>query len=119
MSKAFKRWSNLVRIPNWNRSCWRKGALHETARHAVVLYVDEKTGIQALDRTQPMLPLRAAKPHSWTNEYIRYGTRTLLASLDIATGKVIAHVRKRRKRTAVNRTATRCPPMPFSSASKS
>ena len=62
---------------------------------------------------QPMRPLRAAKPHSWNNEYTRHGTRTLLASLDFATGKVIAHVRKGRKRTAVNRTATRCPPMPI------
>ena len=64
--------------------------------NAVVLCVDEKTGIQALDRTQPMLPLRATKPRSWTNEYVRHGTRTLLASLDIGTGRVIAHVRKRR-----------------------
>lgn len=64
--------------------------------NAVVLCVDEKTGIQALDRTQPMLPLRATKPRSWTNEYVRHGTRTLLASLEISTGRVIAHVRKRR-----------------------
>jgi transposase len=64
--------------------------------NAVVLCMDEKTGIQALDRTQPMLPLRAAKPRGWTNEYVRHGTRTLLASLDIATGRVIAHVRKQR-----------------------
>jgi transposase len=64
--------------------------------NAVVLCVDEKTGIQALDRTQPMLPLRAAKPRSWTDEYVRHGTRTLLASLDVATGRVFAHVRKRR-----------------------
>jgi hypothetical protein len=42
--------------------------------NAVVLCVDEKTGIQALDRTQPMLPLRATKPRSWTNEYVRHGT---------------------------------------------
>jgi DDE superfamily endonuclease len=42
-------------------------------------------GKQALDRTQPMLPLRATKPRSWINEYVRHGTRTLLASLDIGT----------------------------------
>src|SRR5271166_2796281 len=64
--------------------------------NVVVLCMDEKTGIQALDRTQPMLPQRATKPRSWTNEYVRHGTRTLLASLDIGTGRVIAHVRKRR-----------------------
>lgn len=60
--------------------------------NAVVLCVDEKTGIQALDRTQPMLPLRAKKPRSWSNEYVRHGTRTLLAALEIKTGKVTAHV---------------------------
>src|ERR1700730_12379492 len=64
--------------------------------NALVLCVDEKTGIQALDRTQPLLPLRAKKPRSWTNEYARHGTQTLLAALEIATGKVIAHVRDRR-----------------------
>ena len=63
--------------------------------NAVVLCVDEKTGIQALDRTQPMLPLRAAKPRSWTNECAARNAH-LLASLDVATGRVIAHVRKRR-----------------------
>ena len=65
-------------------------------RNAVVLCVDEKTGIQALDRTQPVLPLRAKKPRSWTNEYVRHGTRTVLASLEIKTGKVLARVKQRR-----------------------
>ena len=64
--------------------------------NAFVLCVDEKPGIQALDRTQPLLPLRAKKPRSWTNEYVRHGTHTLLAALEIATGKVVAHVRDRR-----------------------
>ncbi|MBM3746140.1 MAG: IS630 family transposase [Acidobacteria bacterium] len=67
---------------------------------ALVLCVDEKTGIQALDRTQPLLPLRANKPRSWTNEYVRHGTQTLIAALEIATGKVVAHIRNRR--TSVN-----------------
>jgi len=64
--------------------------------NALVLCVDKKPSIQALDRTQPLLPLRAKKPRSWTNEYARHGTQTLLAALEIATGKVIAHVRDRR-----------------------
>jgi len=68
--------------------------------NALVLCVDEKTGIQALDRTQPLLPLRAKKPRSWTNEYVRHGTQALLAALEIATGKVLAHVKQRR--TSVN-----------------
>ena len=65
-------------------------------QNAVVLCVDEKTGIQALDRTQPVLPLRAKKPRSWTNEYVRHGTRTVLASLEIKTGQVLARVKQTR-----------------------
>ena len=65
--------------------------------NALVLCVDEKTGIQALDRTQPMLPLTADKPRTWSNEYVRHGTRALLASLDIATGEVVAQVTRDRK----------------------
>lgn len=68
--------------------------------NALVLCVDEKTGIQALDRTQPLLPLRARQPSSWTHEYVRHGTQALLAALEIATGQVIAHVKQRR--TSVN-----------------
>src|ERR1700683_3679353 len=64
--------------------------------NALVLCVDEKPSIQALDRTQPLLPLRAKKPRAWTNEYARHGTQTLLAALEVATGKVVAHVRDRR-----------------------
>jgi transposase len=68
--------------------------------HALVLCVDEKPSIQALDRTQPLLPLRAKKPRRWTNEYVRHGTQTLLAALEIASGKVQAQVKLRR--TSVN-----------------
>ena len=64
--------------------------------NAMVLCVDEKPSIQALDRTQPVWPLRATKTRSWTNEYTRHGTQTLRAALEIATGKVVAHVRDRR-----------------------
>lgn len=67
--------------------------------NALVLCVDEKPGIQALDRTQPLLPLRAKQPRSWTNEYVRHGTHTLLAALEIATGRVLAEVKRR---TSVN-----------------
>jgi putative transposase len=49
--------------------------------NALVLCVDEKPGIQALDRTQPRLTLGAAKPQNWTNEYVRHGTQTLIAAL--------------------------------------
>jgi transposase len=73
--------------------------LHPPA-NALVLCVDEKTGIQALDRTQPGLPLRARRPRTWTNEYVRHGTQALLAALDVATGRVVGHVKDRR--TSVN-----------------
>src|SRR6266568_4512856 len=67
--------------------------------NALVLCVDEKTGIQALDRTQPLLPLSAKRPRSWTNEYVRHGTQSLLAALEIASGKVLGEVKRR---TSVN-----------------
>lgn len=65
--------------------------------NAIVLCMDEKTGIQALDRTQPLLPLRAKKPKAWSNEYVRHGTRTLLAAVDVSTGKATTWVNKTRK----------------------
>jgi hypothetical protein len=55
---------------------------------AVVLCVDKKNQIQALDRTQPLLPLRPGQPERRTHDYVRHGTATLFAALDIATGEV-------------------------------
>ncbi len=55
---------------------------------AVVLCVDEKSQIQALDRTAPILPLRAGLPERATHDYRRNGTTTLFAALEVATGKV-------------------------------
>lgn len=55
---------------------------------AVVLCVDEKSQIQALDRTAPMLPVRPGLPASRTHDYVRHGTTTLFAALEVATGKV-------------------------------
>jgi transposase len=56
---------------------------------AVVLAVDEKSQIQALDRTQPGLPLKKGRAGTMTHDYKRHGTTTLFAALDVATGKVI------------------------------
>lgn len=56
---------------------------------AVVLCVDEKSQIQALDRTAPILPLRPGLPEKRTHDYIRHGTTTLFAALEVATGKVV------------------------------
>jgi transposase len=55
---------------------------------AIVLCVDEKSQVQALDRTAPVLPLRLGVPDKQTADYIRHGTTTLFAALEVATGKV-------------------------------
>ena len=56
---------------------------------ALVLCVDEKSQIQALDRSRPLLPMRPGQVERRTHDYMRHGTTTLFAALDIATGKVI------------------------------
>lgn len=65
--------------------------------NAMVLSVDEKTQIQALDRTQPMLPLRPGQVERRTHDYKRHGTRSLYAAFDIATGKVLGRVTQRHR----------------------
>lgn len=57
--------------------------------HALVLCVDEKSQIQALDRSQPVLPMRPGQPERRSHDYKRHGTTSLFAALDVATGKVI------------------------------
>ena len=64
---------------------------------AMVLCVDEKSQIQALDRTQPMLPLAPGIPARRTHDYMRHGTTTLFAALDIATGEVIGQTHRRHR----------------------
>ena len=64
---------------------------------AMVLCVDEKSQIQALDRTQPMLPLAPGLPERRTHDYKRHGTTTLFAALDVATGKVIGELHRRHR----------------------
>jgi transposase len=65
--------------------------------NAVVLCVDEKSQVQALDRTQPMLPMQPRMPERRTHDYVRHGTTTLFAALEIATGKVTASVKPRHR----------------------
>ncbi|MCK5806339.1 MAG: IS630 family transposase [Lentisphaeria bacterium] len=64
---------------------------------AVVLCVDEKSQIQALDRTQPMLPMGLGYVEGFTHDYKRYGTTTLFAALDTATGQVLAQCKPRHR----------------------
>ncbi len=64
---------------------------------AVVLCVDEKTGIQAIDRTQPTLPMLPATPARASHDYIRNGTIDLFAALEVGTGTVITHTQQRHR----------------------
>ena len=64
---------------------------------ALVLCIDEKSQIQALDRTQPMLPMRPGQAERRTHDYKRHGTTTLFAALDVAAGTVIGTCMKRHR----------------------
>jgi transposase len=64
---------------------------------ALVLSVDEKSQIQALDRTQPGLPMKRGRAGTWTHDYKRHGVTTLFAALDVATGKVIGQCMKQHR----------------------
>lgn len=70
--------------------------LHPPDR-AVVLCVDEKSQIQALDRTQPLLPMRPGQAERRTYDYKRHGTTSLFAALDVKTGKVIGRFHRRHR----------------------
>jgi transposase len=65
--------------------------------HAIVLSVDEKSQIQALDRTQPGLPLKPGRHGTMTHDYKRNGTTTLFAALDVLEGKVIGRCMQRHR----------------------
>jgi putative transposase len=64
---------------------------------ALVLCVDEKSQIQALDRTQPLLPMRLGQPERRTHDYHRHGIASLFAALDIATGTVMGQCYRRHR----------------------
>lgn len=66
---------------------------------ALVLCVDEKTQIQALDRTQPVFPMLPGTPQRASHDYVRNGTSSLYAALDIASGKVIGSLHARHRAT--------------------
>lgn len=64
---------------------------------AVELCVDEKSHVQALDRSQPVLLMRPGQDERRTHDYYRDGTRSLFAALDVATGKIIGRCHKQRR----------------------
>ena len=67
--------------------------------HAMVLCCDEKSQVQALDRTQPGLPLKKGRASTFTHDYVRHGTTTLFAALNVADGRVIGHCQSRHRHT--------------------
>ena len=73
------------------------GLYLDPPERALVLCVDEKSQIQALDRTQPMLPMRPGQVERRTHDYKRHGTTTLFAALDTATGAIIGTCMKRHR----------------------
>ena len=70
------------------------GLYHDPPERAVVLCVDEKSGIQALDRSQPVLPMMPGVPERRSHNYVRHGTTDLFAAFNIADGTVISQPRR-------------------------
>ena len=64
---------------------------------AIVICLDEKSQVQALDRTRPLLPMRPGIPARQTHDYIRHGTTSLFAALNVATGKIIGRCHRRHR----------------------
>jgi transposase len=98
VSKVWRRWG----LQPWRRETFKfstdpeleakirdvVGLYLDPPEKAVVLSVDEKSQIQALDRTAPILPLRPGLPEKASHDYVRHGTTSLFAALEVATGKV-------------------------------
>ena len=85
--------------------------------NAIVLCVDEKSQIQALDRTALMLPMQPGLPARRTHDYVRHGTSTLFAALDIATGRSPAPASRGTGTRSSSRSSNRWPaPTPTESS---
>jgi transposase len=73
------------------------GLYLDPPERALVFCVDEKSQIQALDRSQPVLPMMPGVPERATHDYVRAGTTTLFAALEVATGRVIGSLHRRHR----------------------
>jgi hypothetical protein len=73
------------------------GLYLNSPENAAVLSVDEKSSIQALDRTQPGLPMKPGRAGTMTHDYKRHGTSTLFAALNVLTGEVIGECKQRHR----------------------
>ena len=76
---------------------------------ALVLCVDEKSQIQALDRSAPVLPMMPGMPERRTHDYVRHGITTLFAALDVATGEVYGSIHRRHRAIVVPPRSWRVP----------
>jgi hypothetical protein len=81
----------------WKKSGILSGCNLNPPEKAIVLCVDEKSQAQALERMQPILPLRPGLPERQTHDYIRHGTTSLFAAYDAASGKVIGRCHNRHR----------------------
>ena len=94
LTKSFK----LSRDPHFNEKVADIVGLYlDPPERALVLSVDEKSQIQALDRTQPGLPMKKGRAGTMTHDYKRHGVTTLFAALDVASGKVIGECMNRHR----------------------
>src|SRR6266496_4262984 len=75
------------------------GLYLDPPERALVLCVDEKSQIQALDRSQPVLPMMPGMPERRTHDYVRHGVTSLFAALDVASGQVISALHSRHRST--------------------
>ena len=95
LTRTFK----LSNDPNFEEKFWDVIGLYlDPPDKALVLCCDEKSQVQALERTQPVLPMGLGYVEGITHDYVRHGTTTLFAALDVATGRVIGQTQRRHRR---------------------
>jgi transposase len=82
------------------------GLYHNPPEKAVVLCTDEKSQVQALDRSQPVLPMMPGMPERRSHDYVRHGITTLFAAFDIADGTVISELHRRHRATEFRKFLT-------------
>jgi len=98
-------WSTrqMAKVASLNQTAvtriWRAFGLQPHRQETFKLCVDEKSQIQALDRTQPLLPLSFGVAERRSHDYVRHGTTTLFAALDLATGQVMGQLHRRHRAT--------------------
>ncbi|MGW4339963.1 IS630 family transposase [Rhodococcus koreensis] len=83
------------------------GLYFDPPENAIVLCVDEKSQIQALDRSAPVLPMMPGMPERRTHDYVRHGITTLFAAMDVTTGEVIGSIHRRHRATEFKKFLTK------------